>query len=92
MRKPPEINTMTNRKKEIRPRPSVYEGRNVLICVFAPCKWRKKLFTTTAVLDLSDVGIPLLRKEFANELFRDFKFSMYFASPVCLISFISFIV
>ncbi len=57
-----------NRNSEISPKPKVYVGLNVFICVLAPWIWKKKVLTIMADLDLSEVGMPLLKQEFINEL------------------------
>ena len=88
MRKIPDTNVIRSRNAEMSPSPNVYVGLNVLMCAFAPWMWRKKLFTITAVLDLSDVGLPPLRKEPRKESLMVMIFSLRSLSPDSFDSFI----
>ena len=71
MRRTPDIVVKTSRNSEISPKPNVYVGLNVFMCVLTPWIWRKKLLNITAALDLSDVGLPVLKKELRKEFLRD---------------------
>jgi hypothetical protein len=77
----PDTTAIKNRFSVISPKPNVYVGLKVFMWVLAPWKWRKKLLTIIATLDLSDMGLPCRRKELINELLSDSRLSLSSSSP-----------
>src|SRR5512134_1245541 len=54
--------------------------------VLTPWMWRKKLLNMTAAREWSDVGLPPLRNDAANDLPRPFRFSLKTWMPVWFVS------
>jgi hypothetical protein len=91
MRIIPDKMVKNRRNSEISPKPNVYVGLKVFMWVFTPWIWRKKLFLMTAALDLSDVGLPVLRKEARKEFLTVFRFSLSLPTPDWFNSFMVFL-
>jgi hypothetical protein len=91
MRRMPDKMVKNSRNREMSPNPNVYVGLNVFMWVFTPWIWRKKLLKITAALDLSDVGLPVLRKEPRKELLIVFRLSLSLPVPDRFNSFIVFL-
>src|SRR5512143_4267867 len=82
----PEATVSISRTSEAKPSPNVYVGLSELMWVFTPWTWRNILLNMTAAREWSDVGLPPLRKDAANDLPRPFRFSLKTWIPLWFVS------